>query len=305
MPYSVEGKLVVAISSRALFDFEEENRVFERDDDRALHAAAARAPRRAGAARASRSRWCRSCSRFNADGAARRGRHPVAQRPGLGHARVPLGASGYGLPIAARRVHARAQRPWRYLRPLRGQPVPVGQRGRRARARSRPACRRRASIPQSAQAGDAASRRSAHRLRRRRRAVLRRGRARLPARRPRRLPARTSRRNAAQPLPPGPFKPLLEALHRLQHGAGNDAHAHPHRARHRAQRAGARARDPHADGLEHRGRRGDVPRRPRTRASSCASSSPTSSSTTSTATSTPRARTSRPGTCPFGVANLR
>ena len=25
MPYSVEGKLVVAISSRALFDFEEEN----------------------------------------------------------------------------------------------------------------------------------------------------------------------------------------------------------------------------------------------------------------------------------------
>ena len=29
MPYSVEGKLVVAISSRALFDFEEENRVFE------------------------------------------------------------------------------------------------------------------------------------------------------------------------------------------------------------------------------------------------------------------------------------
>ena len=29
MPYSVEGKLVVAISSRALFDFEEENRVFD------------------------------------------------------------------------------------------------------------------------------------------------------------------------------------------------------------------------------------------------------------------------------------
>ena len=33
MPYSVEGKLVVAISSRALFDFEEENRVFDRDGD--------------------------------------------------------------------------------------------------------------------------------------------------------------------------------------------------------------------------------------------------------------------------------
>ena len=35
MPVTLEGKLVVAISSRALFDFEEENRVFEQGDDRA------------------------------------------------------------------------------------------------------------------------------------------------------------------------------------------------------------------------------------------------------------------------------
>src|ERR1700716_2156633 len=35
MPYSVEGKLVVAISSRALFDFEDENRIFERDGEAA------------------------------------------------------------------------------------------------------------------------------------------------------------------------------------------------------------------------------------------------------------------------------
>src|SRR3990170_8722703 len=35
MPYSVEGKLVVAISSRALFDFEEENAVFEREGEEA------------------------------------------------------------------------------------------------------------------------------------------------------------------------------------------------------------------------------------------------------------------------------
>jgi 5'-nucleotidase len=33
LAYSVEGKLVVAISSRALFDFEEENRVFDRDGE--------------------------------------------------------------------------------------------------------------------------------------------------------------------------------------------------------------------------------------------------------------------------------
>jgi 5'-nucleotidase len=35
MPASLEGRLVVAISSRALFDFEEENQVFEAGDDRA------------------------------------------------------------------------------------------------------------------------------------------------------------------------------------------------------------------------------------------------------------------------------
>ena len=35
MSYTLTGKLVVAISSRALFDFEEENRIFESTDDSA------------------------------------------------------------------------------------------------------------------------------------------------------------------------------------------------------------------------------------------------------------------------------
>ena len=35
MGFSFDGKLVVAISSRALFDFEDENRVFEADGERA------------------------------------------------------------------------------------------------------------------------------------------------------------------------------------------------------------------------------------------------------------------------------
>ena len=35
MSYTLNGKLVVAISSRALFDFEEENRIFESADDSA------------------------------------------------------------------------------------------------------------------------------------------------------------------------------------------------------------------------------------------------------------------------------
>ena len=35
MGVTLDGKLVVAISSRALFDFEEENQIFEQGDDRA------------------------------------------------------------------------------------------------------------------------------------------------------------------------------------------------------------------------------------------------------------------------------
>src|SRR5579859_3803815 len=38
MPISLEGKPVVALSSRALFDFEEENRVFQEKDDAAYMA---------------------------------------------------------------------------------------------------------------------------------------------------------------------------------------------------------------------------------------------------------------------------
>jgi 5'-nucleotidase len=38
MPITLDGRLVVAISSRALFDFEEENRLFEAGDDRAYMA---------------------------------------------------------------------------------------------------------------------------------------------------------------------------------------------------------------------------------------------------------------------------
>lgn len=72
---------------------------------RGLHEAAARAPRRAGRARyrlladpqaaALQRRWR----------AARRGRDPLAQRPGLGHAHLPLQRRGRHQ-AAARRVHA-------------------------------------------------------------------------------------------------------------------------------------------------------------------------------------------------------
>ena len=54
-------QLVVAISSRALFDFEEENQVFETADDRAYMTLQLERLDAAGEALASRTAWCASC----------------------------------------------------------------------------------------------------------------------------------------------------------------------------------------------------------------------------------------------------
>jgi hypothetical protein len=50
-------QLVVAISSRALFDFEEENALFDPHDDGPVHPAAAGTPRAAGQAGHRVSAW--------------------------------------------------------------------------------------------------------------------------------------------------------------------------------------------------------------------------------------------------------
>ena len=70
MPASLEGQLVVAISSRALFDFEEENKLFEAADDRAymqLQLDRLDAPARPGVA----FQLVRKLLAFNAPGAPR------------------------------------------------------------------------------------------------------------------------------------------------------------------------------------------------------------------------------------------
>ena len=95
MGATLDGKLVVAISSRALFDFEEENKVFEHGHgphkDRAymkLQLDKLDAPAKPGVAFS----MVKKLLAFNdAQAPARGGGHPLAQRPGLGHARVPLG----------------------------------------------------------------------------------------------------------------------------------------------------------------------------------------------------------------------
>ena len=100
----------------------------------------------------------------------------------------------------------------------------------------------------------------------------------------------------ATPLSGGPFKEFLAGAAPDPGGFPGGREPDPHGARHRAQRARARARDPHAARLEHPDRRGAVPRRPRQGASSCASSAPTSFSTTRRGTSNRPRSTCRPAT---------
>ncbi len=124
MSVSLDGKLVVAISSRALFDFEEENKVFEQSDDRAYMALQLQrldVPARPGVAFS----LVRKLLAFNG---TREGRpdngvsQPVevvilSRNDPVSGMRVFRSAQHYGLPIQ-RGTFTRGESPWRYLKPL-------------------------------------------------------------------------------------------------------------------------------------------------------------------------------------------
>ncbi|MDR3368280.1 5'-nucleotidase [Rhodoferax sp.] len=116
----LDGKLVVAISSRALFDFEEENQVFEQTDDRAYMALQLQRldiPAKPGVAFS----MVKKLLAFNTgEGAA--SIHPVevvilSRNDPVSGMRVFRSAQHYGLPIE-RGSFTRGQPPWRYLKPL-------------------------------------------------------------------------------------------------------------------------------------------------------------------------------------------
>ena len=117
MSSSLEGKLVVAISSRALFDFEEENRVFEEGQDRAYMALQLERldqPAKPGVAFS----LVRKLLAFNRVGAAQPVEVVILSRNDpVSGMRVFRSASHYGLAIQ-RGSFTRGQPPWRYLRPL-------------------------------------------------------------------------------------------------------------------------------------------------------------------------------------------
>ncbi len=120
MSTSLDGKLVVAISSRALFDFEEENLVFEQSDDRAYMALQLQrldTPAKPGVAFS----LVKKLLAFNqtpADAATRRVEVVILSRNDpVSGMRVFRSAQHYGL-LIERGSFTRGQAPWRYLKPL-------------------------------------------------------------------------------------------------------------------------------------------------------------------------------------------
>ena len=116
MAASLDGQLVVAISSRALFDFEEENLVFEQSDDRAymkLQLERLEEPAKPGVAFS----LVKKLLAFN-DAETQRVEVVILSRNDpVSGMRVFRSAQHYGLSIQ-RGSFTRGQSPWRYLKPL-------------------------------------------------------------------------------------------------------------------------------------------------------------------------------------------
>ncbi|HWH73013.1 MAG TPA: 5'-nucleotidase [Methylibium sp.] len=212
MSVSLAGRLVVAISSRALFDFEEENRLFESRDDRAymqLQLDRLEAPAQPGVAFS----LVRKLLAFN-DAQAQRVEVVILSRNDpVSGMRVFRSCQHYGLPIE-RGVFTRGAAPWRYLRPLAANLFLSANEAdvRAALDAGVPAAR---VATHAARASDA----HPHEVR-----IAFDGDAVLFSDEAEQvfqaggLDAFQAheRERAASPLPAGPFKPLLEALHRLQ-----------------------------------------------------------------------------------------
>ena len=114
------GRLVIALSSRALFDFEAENQVFEAADDHAymqLQLQRLDEPARPGVAFS----LARKLLAFNAGSAVPRVEVVIVSRNDpVSGLRVFRSCQHYGLGVE-RGVFTRGESPWRYLRPLNAQ----------------------------------------------------------------------------------------------------------------------------------------------------------------------------------------
>ncbi|MBT9488378.1 MAG: 5'-nucleotidase [Rubrivivax sp.] len=217
MPSTLDGRLVVAISSRALFDFEEENHVFEASDDHAymqLQLARLEQPARPGVAFS----LVRKLLAFNEAGTPPRVEVVILSRNDpVSGMRVFRSAQHFGLPIE-RGVFTRGQSPWRYLKPLAAN---LFLSANEADVRSALA----AGVPAARVATHAAHASEAHPHEVR---IAFDGDAVLFSDEAERVFQQQGlgafqhheREHAALPLAAGPFKPLLQALQQLQHSPG-------------------------------------------------------------------------------------
>ena len=215
MASSLEGKLVVAISSRALFDFEEENRVFESSDDQRymkLQLERLDQPAKPGVAFS----LVQKLLSFNDQDDARVEVVILSRNDPVSGMRVFRSARHYNLAIS-RGSFTRGREPWRYLKPLRANLFLSTHLSdvRAALANGVPAAQ---VYPDSAHAS------LAHpdelRIAFDGDAVLFSDEAEQVFQ-AQGLDAFVSHETerATQPLPAGPFKPLLTALHHMQQAA--------------------------------------------------------------------------------------
>ncbi len=218
MSASFEGKLVVAISSRALFGFEQENEVFETQGERAyteLQLAQLDVPASEGVA----FRLVKKLLAFNTEQADRVEVVILSKNDPVSGLRVFRSAEHAGLRLE-RGVFTRGRSPYRYLDALKANlflsanesdvrgALEAGFPAARVYPGSVQAAARNAGEVRIAFDGDA---------------VLFSDEAeRVYQRHGLEAFTRHEAVHALNPLPPGPFKPLLEALHRLQQAAGTD-----------------------------------------------------------------------------------
>jgi 5'-nucleotidase len=215
MSISLDGKLVVAISSRALFDFEEENLIFEQGDDRAymqLQRERLDIPAKPGVAFS----LVKKLLAFNDEQLQRVEVVILSRNDPVSGLRVMKSAAHYKLPII-RCSFTRGEAPWRYLKPLHANLFLSTHLSdvRAALAAGVPAAQ---VYPHSAHASEAHP--AEVRIAFDGDAVLFSDEA-EQVYQTQGLNAFQQHEmdNVAKPLPDGPFKPLLVALHRMQRAA--------------------------------------------------------------------------------------
>lgn len=217
MPVTLNNKLVVALSTRALFNFEEENQVFEKQSrDAYMKLQYDRLEQAAGPGVAFP--LVKKLLAFNADGEHRVEIVVLSRNDPVSGMRVFRSAEAAELKIG-RGVFTRGRTPYGFLRPLGAHlflsaseedvrnALDAGFPAARVFSQSHIDAERHADELRIAFDGDAVLfSDEAERV------FQAEGLAQFESH---------ERANARRPLPPGPFKPLLEALHRLQAAAGN------------------------------------------------------------------------------------